>query len=133
MISVQNATYLVHDQDEALKFFTDALGFVVVQDETSPDGAWRRLVVGPPGGGTGFVLAVAPDGSPCGWQAGEDVAFFLTTDDFAAEHARMVAAGVHFREEPRHEPYGTVAVFEDLYGAPWDLIEPPRPESAPQV
>jgi uncharacterized glyoxalase superfamily protein PhnB len=59
-----------------------------------------------------------------GSAAGGRVGFFLHTDDFAAQHARMVAAGVRFREEPRHEPYGTVAVFEDLYGNPWDLIQP---------
>ena len=55
---------------------------------------------------------------------GGRVMHFLATDDFAADHARMVAAGVHFREEPRHEPYGSVAVFEDLYGNAWDLIQP---------
>jgi hypothetical protein len=54
------------------------------------------------------------------------VGFFLHTDDFARDHARYLAAGVKFREDPRHEPYGTVAVFEDLYGQPWDLIEPRR-------
>ena len=59
-----------------------------------------------------------------GNQAGGRVGHFLFTDDFAAQKARMEAAGVHFREAPRHEPYGIVAVFEDLHGAPWDLIQP---------
>ena len=76
-------------------------------------------------GGTGLVLAPARDGDPVGRQAGGDVAFFLETDHFAGQHARMLRHGVRFREEPRHEPYGTVAVFEDLYGGAWDLIEPP--------
>ncbi|WP_084130273.1 VOC family protein [Demequina sp. NBRC 110055] len=125
MNRLQNVTYLVRDQDEAVRFFVDALGFEVRQDETFA-GGWRRVVVGPAAGGTGFVLAVAAAGAPVGGQTGEDVAFFLETDDFAAAHAQMRAHGVHFREEPRHEPYGTVAIFEDLYGAPWDLIEPPR-------
>lgn len=127
MIRLQNATYLVRDHDEALRFLVDGLGLVVRQDETF-DGGWRRVVVGPAEGGAGFVLALAgPDDPAPGRQAGEDVAFFLETDDFAAQHARMLAHGVRFREEPRHEAYGTVAVFEDPYGAPWDLIQPPAP------
>ncbi|KZC94302.1 VOC family protein [Clavibacter tessellarius] len=126
MIRLQNVTYLVrdHDHDEALAFLVDALGFVVRQDETAPDG-WRRVVVGPEGPGAGLVLALAGDAAPVGRQACDDVAFFLETDDFAARHARMLAHGVVFREDPRHEPYGTVAIFEDPYGAPWDLIQPP--------
>lgn len=126
MIRLQNATFLVRDHDEALAFFVDALGLTVRQDETF-DGGWRRVVVGPEGDGAGFVLALAADDPSLGRQAGGDVAFFLETDDFAAQHARMLAHGVRFREEPRHEAYGTVAVFEDLYGAPWDLVQPPSP------
>lgn len=125
MLRLQNVTYLVRDHEEALAFFVDALGFAVRQDETF-DGGWRRVVVGSADGGTGFVLALHPDASALGSQADGDVAFFLETDDFAAQHERMVAHGVRFREEPRHESYGTVAVFEDLYGMPWDLIQPPR-------
>jgi uncharacterized glyoxalase superfamily protein PhnB len=124
MIRLQNVTYLVRDHDEALAFLVDALGFVVRQDETSATG-WRRVVVGPEGAGAGLVLALGDDPERVGRQAGDDVAFFLETDDFAAQHARMLAHGVVFREEPRHEPYGTVAIFEDPYGAPWDLIQPP--------
>lgn len=124
MLHLQNVTYLVRDHEEALAFFVDALGFTVRQDETF-DGGWRRVVVGPADGGTGFVLALHPDASALGSQAGGDVAFFLETDDFTTQHERMLAHGVHFREEPRHESYGTVAVFEDLYGMPWDLIQPP--------
>lgn len=124
MIRLRDVTYLVRDHDEALAFLVGALGFVVRQDETF-DGGWRRVVVGPADGGTGLVLAVAADGAPVGAQAGGDVAFFLETDDLAGQHARMTAAGVRFREQPRHEAYGTVAVFEDLYGGAWDLIQPP--------
>ncbi len=119
---LQDVTYLVRSFDEALGFFVGALGFAVREDSTN-DAGRRRVVVGPDEG-PGFVLVLAPEGSVVGRQAGDRVAFFLATDDFAADHARMTAAGVVFREEPRHEAYGTVAVFEDLYGMPWDLIQP---------
>lgn len=124
MPRLQNATYLVRDVDEGIRFFTEALGFVVRQDETF-DSGWRRVVVGPEEPGTGFVL-VRVDSAEVGHQAGDDVAFFLETDDFAATHARMVDFGITFREQPRHETYGTVAVFEDPEGMLWDLIEPPK-------
>lgn len=123
MLRISDVTYLVRDLDEAIGFFTEAVGFVVRQDETLGD--WRRVVVGPAEGGTGLVLALAHDAADVGRQAGGKVAFFLETDDFTAQHERLRAHGVRFREEPRHEVYGTVAVFEDLYGMPWDLIEPP--------
>ena len=125
MSRLRDVTFLVRDHDEALAFFVDTLGFAVRQDETF-DGGWRRVVVGPDDGGTGLVL-VPTTGDVLGRQADGDVALFLETDDFAAQHARMLAHGVVFREEPRHEPYGTVAVFEDLYGGAWDLIQPPTP------
>ena len=125
MLRIDAVTYLVHDHDLAIDFFVRALGFVVRQDDTF-DGGWRRVVVGPAEGGPGLVLArVEQDSAALGRQAGGDVAFFLHTDDFAAQHARMTAYGVTFREAPRHELYGTVAIFEDLYGMPWDLIQPP--------
>ncbi len=127
MLRLSDVTYLVLDHDEAITFFVDALGFAVREDETNESGR-RRVVVGPHDGGTGLVLAVTGDvgaAAAVGRQAGGKVAFFLETDDFAAQHARMTAAGVRFREQPRHEVYGTVAVFEDLYGMPWDLIQPP--------
>lgn len=129
MIRLRDVTYLVHEHDEALAFFVDALGFAVRQDETF-DGGWRRVVVGPHGGGTGLVLALADADAPVGRPMGADVGFFLETDDFAAQHARMLRHGVRFREEPRHEPYGTVAVFEDPYGGAWDLVEPPASPAA---
>lgn len=126
MISIDSATFLVRDLDEAIAFFIGAIGFELRQDETF-DGGWRRVVVGPAGGGTGLVLALAPlDSDVLGRQAGGDVAFFLRTDDFDAQHAHMLEHGVTFREEPRYESYGTVAIFEDLNGMPWDLIGPAR-------
>lgn len=130
MLSLENATYLVHDLDDAIAFFTGALGFTLRQDETFESG-WRRVVVSPGDGavpGTGLVLALATSDDArarVGRPVGDEVAFFLRTDDFAAQHARMLAHGVRFLEEPRHEVYGTVAVFQDLYGTPWDLIQPP--------
>lgn len=123
MIRLQNVTYLVRDLDDAIGFFSTGLGFTVRQDETFVGGR-RRVVVGPAEGGTGLVLAVS-DADTVGHHAGGDVAFFLETDDFTAAHDRLVAAGARFREPPRREPYGTVAVFEDPTGMPWDLIEPP--------
>lgn len=124
MLRLSDVTYLVRDHDEAITFFVDALGFALREDETNAAGR-RRVVVGPADGGTGLVLALTDVADAVGRQAAGKVAFFLETDDFAAQHARMLAAGVRFREEPRYEVYGTVAVFEDLYGMPWDLIEPP--------
>lgn len=120
---ITDLTYLVRDLDEAISWFVDSLGFEIRSDEDRGPGR-RRVVVGPAEGGPGLVLK--PSGSDVvGRQAGGSVAFFVHTADFAAEHARLTAAGVRFREESRFEEYGTVAVFEDLYGNPWDLIEPP--------
>ena len=122
-------TLVVADHDEAIRYYTDALGFRLVEDTPRPDGS-RWVVVEPagtPGGGTGLLLARArtdPQRDRVGDQTGGRVGFFLHTDDFAGDHARMLAAGVTFLEEPRHEPYGSVAVFQDLYGNRWDLLQP---------
>ncbi len=122
MLRIADVTFLVRDLDEAIAFFVDALGFEVRSDEqVSP--TWRRVVVGPDDG-PGLVLKLAPDSPLVGNQTG-GVAFFLHTEDFDATYTRLAAHGVTFRGEPRHEPYGTVVVFEDLYGQPWDLIQPP--------
>jgi catechol 2,3-dioxygenase-like lactoylglutathione lyase family enzyme len=122
-------TLVVLDYDEALAFYTGALGFGVLEDTDLGDGK-RWLVVAPWGStGTGLLLAEAASDEQrvrVGDQTGDRVGFFLHTDDFARDHERMRAAGVTFVEEPRKEPYGTVAVFEDLYGNRWDLIEPTR-------
>jgi catechol 2,3-dioxygenase-like lactoylglutathione lyase family enzyme len=121
------ATLLVRDYDEALAFFTGVLGFAVGEDKPL-DGAGRRWVtVVPPGGGAGLLLARADgDGqrAAVGRQAAGRVAFFLETGDFTRDHAAFTAGGIRFTEAPRREDYGTVAVFEDLYGNLWDLIEP---------
>ncbi|MGY4962203.1 VOC family protein [Streptomyces sp. 900105245] len=128
MRRVALVTLVVDDYDEAIRFYTEALGFRLVEDAPRPDGS-RWVVVEPGGGGTatGLVLARAKDEDQrarVGDQTGGRVGFFLHTDDFARDHARMTAAGVTFLEEPRCEPYGTVAVFQDLYGNRWDLLQP---------
>jgi catechol 2,3-dioxygenase-like lactoylglutathione lyase family enzyme len=121
-------TLVVDDYDEAIRFYTEALGFRLVEDAARPDGS-RWVVVRPAAeaGGTDLLLARAKDEAQrgrVGDQTGGRVGFFLHTDDFARDHARMLAAGVTFLEEPRHEPYGSVAVFQDLYGNRWDLLQP---------
>ncbi|MFF7872404.1 VOC family protein [Streptomyces qaidamensis] len=121
-------TLVVDDYDEAIRFYTDALGFRLVEDVPRPDGSrWVVVEPGARGTGTGLLLARAKgdiQAARVGDQTGGRVGFFLHTDDFARDHARMAAAGVTFLEEPRHEPYGTVAVFQDLYGNRWDLLQP---------
>jgi len=128
MRRVALVTLVVGDYDEAIRFYTEALGFRLVEDTPRPDGS-RWVVVRPDGeeSGTDLLLARAKDEAQrarVGDQTGGRVGFFLHTDDFARDHARMLAAGVTFLEEPRHEPYGSVAVFQDLYGNRWDLLQP---------
>ncbi|MGX1267693.1 VOC family protein [Streptomyces phaeoluteigriseus] len=128
MSRIALVTLVVDDYDEAIRFYTEAVGFRLVEDEARPDGS--RWVVVRPGGhqeGTGLLLARAKGDtqrSRVGDQTGGRVGFFLHTEDFAGDHARMAAAGVTFLEEPRHESYGSVAVFQDLYGTRWDLLQP---------
>ena len=120
------ATLLVRDYDEALAFFTGALGFAVGEDKPLDDAGKRWVTVMPPGDGAGLLLARAEgeeQRAAVGRQAAGRVAFFLETDDFARDHAAFAAKGVRFSEAPRREDYGTVAVFEDLYGNSWDLIQ----------
>ncbi|MET9802422.1 VOC family protein [Streptomyces sp. NPDC006368] len=121
-------TLVVRDYDEAIAFYTGPLGFALVEDSPREDGG-RWVVVRPrgAGAGTGLLLARAGDGeqrASVGAQTGGRVGFFLHTEDFTGDRALMLAAGVRFLAEPRHEPYGTVAVFEDLYGNRWDLLQP---------
>jgi catechol 2,3-dioxygenase-like lactoylglutathione lyase family enzyme len=125
-------TLVVRDYDEAIAFYTDVLGFELVEDTDRGDGS-RWVVVRPPGmgraagHGTALLLARAKDEvqrASVGAQTGGRVGFFLYTEDFTRDHARMTAAGVRFLEQPRHETYGSVAVFEDLYGNRWDLLQP---------
>ncbi|WP_405823827.1 VOC family protein [Streptomyces sp. NBC_00838] len=122
-------TLVVRDYDEALAFYTGPLGFELIEATDRGDGS-RWVVVRPRGSGAALLLARAADDTQrasVGAQTGGRVGFFLHTDDFARDHARMAAAGVRFLEEPRHEPYGSVAVFEDLYGNRWDLLQPITP------
>lgn len=122
---------MVRDYEEAIAFFVEAIGFELLEDTRLDDGK-RWVVVGPPNGtGASLLLARAADETQAGRvgdQTGGRVGFFLFTDDFDRQHGRMVAAGVRFVEPPRLEPYGTVAVFEDLYGNRWDLMEERRDE-----
>jgi catechol 2,3-dioxygenase-like lactoylglutathione lyase family enzyme len=121
-------TLLVHDYDEAIAWFTARLGFRLVAD-TPLGGTKRWVLVEPRGGGAQLLLARAEgpaQQAAVGRAAGGRGGFFLHTDDFAGDHAAMAKAGVVFREAPRQEAYGTVAVFEDLYGNGWDLIESRR-------
>ena len=115
------------DYDEAISYYCGVLGFELVED-TSLGGAKRWVVVQPGGMGSGALLlaraASDEQRARIGDQTGGRVFLFLETDDFAADHARYLAAGVRFVEPPRTEPYGTVAVFEDAFGNRWDLIEP---------
>jgi len=122
---------LVRDYDEAIDFYVGKVGFELRED-TDQGGGKRWVVVGPAGAGAGagLLLARPSEGRGVGEQAVGRVFLFLETDDFAGDHRRMQAAGVRFLEEPRHEAYGSVAVFEDLYGNRWDLIQPVRSEPA---
>jgi catechol 2,3-dioxygenase-like lactoylglutathione lyase family enzyme len=126
MSHLAHVALLVRDYDEAIAWFTKKLRFKLVED--SPCGPGKRWVlVAPPGGGTALLLAKAANAeqdAAVGRQGGGRVAFFLHTDDFAHDHAAMRAAGVKFLEAPRYAPYGTVAVFEDLCGNKWDVLQP---------
>ena len=119
---------LVHDYDEAIGFFVDAIGFELVEDSPARTGdgrAKRWVVVRPSGGATGILLARA-DGehqrAAVGQQFAGRVGFFLEVEDFDATHRRMRDAGVRFVRGPRQEPYGRVAVFLDVAGNRWDLL-----------
>lgn len=126
--TIASLALLVSDYDEAIAFYVGTLGFSLFDD--TPLGDDKRWVrVGPAESGTALLLARA-DGpqqtARVGDQTGGRVFLFLETDDFARDHALFLSRGVRFLEEPRFEAYGTVAVFEDLYGNRWDLIEPKR-------
>lgn len=116
---------LVAEYDEAIAYFVDTLGFELREDTASGDGK-RWVVVAPRGASSGLLLAKAIGDrqlSAIGNQSGGRVFLFLETDDFARDRIAYAERGVRFVEEPRHESYGIVAVFEDLYGNRWDLIQ----------
>ncbi len=126
-MSVENlatVTLVVPSYDAGISFYVDQLGFHLVED-TDLGGGKRWVVVGPEDGANLLLAEAANDSqlAAIGNQTGGRVGFFLETDDFVDTHARFVAAGVTFHEEPRHEPYGTVAVFSDPFGNRWDLLE----------
>jgi catechol 2,3-dioxygenase-like lactoylglutathione lyase family enzyme len=127
--TLATVTIVVRDYDEAAAWYRKKLNFVLVEDVDLGDG--KRWVVVAPSvrGGAKLLLAKASSeaqSARIGDQTGGRVGFFLETDDIARDYARMSARGVAFREEPRREAYGTVAVFADLYGNLFDLIEPRR-------
>ncbi len=119
------ATLVVPDYDAGIAFLVGALGFDLIED-TDMGAGKRWVVVGGESGGQ-LLIAKAVNGAQAaaiGNQTGGRVGFFAHTDDFAATQARLIDAGVQFHEQPRHELYGTVAVFSDPFGNRWDLIEP---------
>lgn len=137
-MQIDLVTIIVADYEPAIRFFVDALGFALVEDtpSTTNDGRPKRwVVVRPPCGGTGIVLARA-DGeeqrAAVGKQMAGRVGFFLRVDDFDAAYRRMTAAAVVFLTAPRQEPYGRIAVFVDIAGNRWDLLGPrePAPETS---
>ena len=122
---------LVRDYDEAIAFYCGALGFRLIEDGDLGDGKRWVVVGGESGGALLLAKAKKPDElAAVGNQFGGRVGLFAHTDDFAAVQQRLINAGAYFEEEPRHEPYGTVAVFRDLYGNRWDLIEPSRGQAS---
>ena len=125
-VKLAGVTFLVRDYDEAIRWFVEVLGFELLEDTPlSPSKRWISVADG--AGGTSLILALAEGAlqeQAVGHAAGGRVAYFLHTDNFAMRYAQMQQVGVAFREQPRYESYGTVAVFEDLYGNGWDLIEP---------
>src|ERR1700747_1191946 len=121
--TLSHVTLLVRDYDEAVAFFTNALGFQLIEDTPQDEG--RRWVVVAPAGSRGSSLLLAQASTPeqtarIGNQTGGRVFLFLHTDDFWHDYREMKAREVKFSEAPREEAYGTVAVFEDLYGNKWD-------------
>lgn len=125
--SIVHIALVVRDYDEAIEFYTKQLHFTLVEDTYQPEQNKRWVVVSPPGShGTTILLARAskPVQEPfVGNQAGGRVFLFLGTDDFWRDYEEMRAKGIRFVREPKEQDYGTVAVFEDLYGNLWDLVQ----------
>jgi catechol 2,3-dioxygenase-like lactoylglutathione lyase family enzyme len=125
--SIVHIALVVRDYDEAIEFYTTKLNFELIEDSYQPEQDKRWVVVAPPGAsGTTLLLAKAskPEQEPfVGNQAGGRVFLFLNTNDFWRDYADMTAKGIRFVREPKEAEYGTVAVFEDLYGNLWDLLQ----------
>ena len=132
--SILHVALVVRDYDEAIRFYCDTLHFTLVEDTYQPAQDKRWVIVAPPGAaGTNLLLARAstPEQEAfIGNQTGGRVFLFLRTDDVRRDYEEMRAAGVRFVREPKTESYGTVAVFEDLYGNLWDLFQPTDPVEA---
>ena len=125
--SILHLALVVRDYDEAIAFYTQKLHFTLVEDTYQPAQDKRWVVVAPPGSGSTTLLlarATTPEQEAfIGNQAGGRVFLFLQTDDFWRDYREMISLGIRFIREPKVEDYGTVAVFEDLYGNLWDLIQ----------
>ena len=126
--SISHVALVVRDYDEAIAFYVGVLGFSLLEDTFQPEQNKRWVVVAPPGSVGGIALLLACASTPeqaafIGNQAGGRVFLFLGTDDFWRDYHRFDAAGVVFVRPPVVEPYGTVAVFADLYGNRWDLVQ----------
>lgn len=124
MTSLAMTALVVPEYDEAIGYFIEVIGLTLIEDSDFGEGK-RWVVLGGENGGRLLLARATSDEqrAAIGNQAGGRVGWFLHTDDFARDHARMLAAGVQFTDGPRSEPYGTVAVFNDLYGNRWDIIE----------
>ena len=124
---------VVREYDEAIAFYVGALGFTLVEDSYVPEQDKRWVVVAPPGSTESSLLlaraSTAEQAAHVGNQTGGRVFLFLYTDNFDRDYANYKAKGVAFVREPKEEPYGTVAVFRDLYGNLWDLIQPGAPQT----
>ena len=125
--SIIHVALVVRDYDEAIEFYCQKLNFTLVEDTYQPEQDKRWVVVRPPGSkGTSLLLARAATPAQeqfIGNQSGSRVFLFLSTDDFYRDYQNMLSVGIRFVRPPKEAPYGTVAVFEDLYGNLWDLIE----------
>ena len=125
--NIVHIALVVNDYDEAIDFYTQKLNFVLVEDTYQPEQNKRWVVVSPPGS-TGTTLLLAKASKPIqekfiGDQAGGRVFLFLSTDDFDRDYQQMLAKGIEFVRDPKVADYGTVAVFKDLYGNLWDLVQ----------
>jgi catechol 2,3-dioxygenase-like lactoylglutathione lyase family enzyme len=125
--SISHVALVVRDYDEAIAFFTETLHFTLIEDRFVPEQNKRWVVVAPPGSTGTTILLAQPSNAEqekfVGNQTGGRVTFFLSTDDFRRDYNEMVERGIEFVRPPAVASYGTVAVFKDLYGNLWDLVQ----------
>jgi catechol 2,3-dioxygenase-like lactoylglutathione lyase family enzyme len=133
--SIALVSLVVRDYDEAIQFYVGKLGFILAEDTNVPEQGKRWVVVAPPGASESRLLlarASTPEQERCiGTQTGGRVFLFLYTDDFWRDYKSYKERGIVFVRPPKDEPYGTVAVFKDLYGNLWDLLQPKKKTEAP--